>query len=491
MSKSRRIFIRLFQLAIFTLIVTHWWGNSGSPGATACACFAVIAGRETTTDGSVLVGHNEQDSGVCVLHFSRVPRRQFAPTDTVALRRGGRASQVDETLSYLWSQCPKQEYSDSFLNERGVIVVSDKCPTRENSYEELVARGEIRDGGIGLLLRRLVAERATTAREGVRIAGELVERYGYVQNGRTYIIADPREAWLFCTVGGPRWVAQRVPDDRVVVMPNIHIIRQVDLNDADNFQASPDLIDYAIHRGWYDPASGKPFDFRVAYRENRTDEIDPRRRHAHSLLLGREVSAEGPLPFGVKPKAKLSVASMAEILRDRSGEKHFSTPVTVEAAVFQLRQGMPTDIGCVYWRISCEPSTGVLIPWYCGITQTPEGYFPADPLEERLSPTYQFDPPEGTFQPNAKHVFWRLKRVQDTVYEDYDGRIADVRKRWRKIEERLLSEQSAVENEALRLWKRDPDAARAMLTRYGQEVSARVLAEAERIVNDAARVSTP
>ena len=61
------------------------------------------------------------------------------------------------------------------------------------------------------------------------IVAELVERFGYVHSGRTYVIADPREAWLFAVVRGRRWVARRVPDDRVVVLPNVHIIEEIDL----------------------------------------------------------------------------------------------------------------------------------------------------------------------------------------------------------------------------------------------------------------------
>ncbi len=62
-------------------------------------------------------------------------------------------------------------------------IASDGCPTREDSYDELVARGDITDGGIGYNLRRIVAQRARTAREGVKIAGELLDRFGYVDSG--------------------------------------------------------------------------------------------------------------------------------------------------------------------------------------------------------------------------------------------------------------------------------------------------------------------
>ena len=218
--------------------------------ARAWACYAVIVGRDASADGSVLVAHLEQNGGKRILNFRRIPRRQHAPGEQVALRRGGRLPQVDQTWAFLWSQNPGIEYSDGYLNEWGVAVVSDGCRTREDDYDTLVERGEIRDGGIGYMLRRLVAERARTAREGVQLAGQLVERFGYADSGRTYVIADPREGWLFSAVRGRRWVAQRAPDDMMVALPNVHIIAQIDLKDSDNFLASPDLISYAVRRGW-------------------------------------------------------------------------------------------------------------------------------------------------------------------------------------------------------------------------------------------------
>ena len=100
-------------------------------------------------------------------------------------------------------------FSDGHLNEHGVAITSDACGTREDDYETLVRRGEIRDGGIGYMLRRLVAQRARTAREGVELAGRLIERFGYVHSGRTYVIADPREAYIIETAGH-HWAVKRV-----------------------------------------------------------------------------------------------------------------------------------------------------------------------------------------------------------------------------------------------------------------------------------------
>ncbi len=195
-----------------------------TPPPPCPACFSIVVGKNASADGCVLVAHNEDDSPPQVVNHHKIPRRSHAPGEVVTLRNGGTLEQVPETWAYLWSEMPGPDFSDSYLNEWGVCVTSDNCPSRED-------RGELTDGGIGYMLRRLVAERARTAREGVQIAGELVERFGYVASGRTYVIADPQEGWLFCVVRGKHWLAHRVADGQVAMVANTFTVRKVDLSD--------------------------------------------------------------------------------------------------------------------------------------------------------------------------------------------------------------------------------------------------------------------
>src|SRR5437870_1069552 len=115
------------------------------------------------------------------------------------------------------------------------------------------------------MLRRLMVERSRTARQAVEVAGSLLNRFGYVDSGRTYVVADPNEAWLLAVVRGRQWVAQRVPDDAVVILPNVYITGIVNFKDRTNWIASPNLIEYAVRRGWFDPKAGKAFDFARVY----------------------------------------------------------------------------------------------------------------------------------------------------------------------------------------------------------------------------------
>ncbi len=436
------------------------------PAGRAWACYAIIVGREASTDGSVLMAHLEQNGGRRILNFRRVPRRQYAPGDEVELRRGGRLPQVGQTWAFLWSQNPGIEFSDGYLNEWGVAIVSDGCRTREDDYDTLVERGEIRDGGIGYMLRRLVAERARTARDGVLLAGQLVERFGYADSGRTYVIADPREGWLLSVVRGRRWVAQRVPDDMIVALPNVHIIAEVDLDDGEHFLASPDLISYALERGWYDPEAGQPFSFRRVYNHNRDDPPDPRRWRGRQLAAGCDASwppAEPP-PVGIRPKEKLTVEALARVLRFTGSPGTLSTPTTQEGAIFQLRADMPPAIGCIYWRTTAEPATSVFTPWYAGISHTPESYHRPVEVPTQLSLAYQFDPPAGTFDVDADSAWWRFKRLQDVVRADFDARHRVVHPAWEAFERKLLDIQPHIEARAAQLWDTDRQAAIDLLT---------------------------
>ena len=416
-------------------------------------CYGVIVGRKASVDGSVLLGHNEQNGGTRLVNLRKIPRLTHAKGSAVELHNGGTLPQVPETYSFLWSQNVGLPFSDGYLNEWGVAIVSDGCGTREGSTEGIA------DGGIGYMLRRLVAERATTAREGVQVAAGLVERFGYWASGRTYVIADPQEAWLMSVVRGQRWVAQRVPDDGVVLLPNVHIIDQIDLADTESFMGSPDIVDHAIEMGWYDPDSGRSFSFRRAYNAGRGR--DARQERGQFLVTGQRPGADvNPLPFAVQPEHPMTVADVISVLRDGD----LTHAATQEGAVLQLRSWFPPAIGCVYWRTSAEPRAGILVPWYVGIDVTPPSYYKPVDVRVQLSLEYQFEPPPGTFTPDSATAWWVFRDFQDRFYEDMSRAMEVVRPVWDAFEAQAYARQAEVDAEALRLYNENPDAARDLLT---------------------------
>jgi dipeptidase len=432
--------------------------------APATACYSVVVGRGASTSGAVLLGHNEQNGGTQYPNLRVIPPLSRDPGAEILLRSGGRLPEAPQTHGFIWSELPGKEFSDAYMNEWGVAVVSDGCPTREY-------RNDLTDGGIGYLLRRLVVQRARTAREGVHLAGQLVEQVGYSASGRTLVIAGPREAWLVSLVKGRHWVARRVPDDGVVLLPNVHIITEVDLADTLNYLGSPDVIDYAVERGWYDPDNGQPFSFRAAY--NTSDGIDARQRQGQRLILG--VSSpplvNGQLPFAIFPERRLGVEDVIAVLRYHGSSGALCSVNTQEGSVFELRADLPPAVGCVYWRAAAEPCTGFLVPWYAGITRTPPEYFRSVALPEVLTVAHHFSASEA----GTGAAWWISFRLQNAVNSAPAAARDSVRIVQSVFERALLDAQPATEAHALNLNASDPSAARDYLTRYSADVAARAL----------------
>jgi len=459
MDKSKVIYISFAAILAMGLFAS-----------SANGCYAVVVGKDASTDGAVLLGHNEQNYGQRYLNFRKVPRIEHRAGDMIRLRGGAEIPQVKDSYAFLWSENPGIAYSDGYLNEWGVAVVSDGCPDRAEELQKLEAQGQLVKGGIGYMLRRLVAERAKTARDGVRIAGELIERVGY-PSSRTLIIADSNEAWLLSMSRGKHWVAQRVPDDAVVLLPNVYVIDKVNLKDKTNFLGSPDIIEYARKKGWYNPAGGESFDFSKAYGQQQKRIMDERQWQGQCLVTGRNIKQEPDrkLPFSVQPARKLSVKDVISILRFHSGFSLCSNE-TQEAAVFQLRSNMPVDIGCIYWRCSAEPCSSILTPWYCGITETPQEYYKAVDVKENLTLECHFSESPEKFKPDAGKAWWVFKELQDKVTADYEGRIGIVRAGCDKYEAKVFEGQPAVENRAIELYRNNKPAVRRYLTGYSRAV---------------------
>jgi len=426
------------------------------------ACFCVVVGKNASADGSVLIGHNEQNGGARYLNFRRIPRIQHQPDAMITFRGGAQIPQVAETYSYLWSQNPGATFGDAYFNEFGVAVVSNACGDRN-------ARGSanVESGGATYLLRRLVAERAKTAREGVQIAGKIVEQIGY-GSSRSYTIADKNEAWMLALTNGKQWVAQRIKDDQVALLPNIYIIDVVDLNDKDHFMASDDLISYATEKGWYNPADGKPFSFCDAYSAPRRTKVDPRQWRAQSLVTGREVpeTPDRQLPFSIKSSKKMTIKDVATILRYHGGRGAICSPRTQEVGIFQLRADMPTEIGCVYWRTNAEPCSSALVPWYCGITETPPNYYHNVPVETQLTLEYQFGQAPALGDLDENHAWRPFQKIQDWVAQNHDERCPLVRLNFDQFEDTLFDAQERFDARTVNLYQNDKEQAIQMITRY-------------------------
>jgi dipeptidase len=353
-------------------------------------CFTVLVGKNASADGSVMIGHNEDDRGDIIVNLRKIPARDYGTPQRVNLGNGGTFETDGKTNGFLWIEATTQEFADSFINEHGVIITSDSCPSRET-------KEDYTDGGIGYMLRRIVAEKAKTAREAVKIAGDLVERYGYRASGRTYSILDQDEAWMLAVIRGKHWYAQRVPDNEVAVIPNHYTIRQIRPDDKDQFMGSRDIVEYARMNGWYDETKDGPFDFKKAFnRPSRRGLVSDGNTLRHwrglNLLCGHKWEISDDYPFSAKPEKKITAEDLMTVLRDhyegteydatdgyktgspnRTKFRTICTASTINAFVVSLNGKVPEPLSVSVWLALGKPDTTIFLPLYCGIESLPAG----------------------------------------------------------------------------------------------------------------------
>jgi len=462
---------------------------AGEPDCQTFDCFSILAGKNATADGSVILAHNE-DSGTELVNYYKVPARVHDAGNEIVFETGGRMPQTKKTFAYLWINLPVCAVCDSYMNENGVTIGSDGCPSREESPG-------LTDGGIVYWVRRSVAERAGTAREGVRIAGELIEQYGYASSGRTYLIADANEGWMLAAVNGRHWVAQRVPDDEVAVIPNHYTIQEINLKDTANFLGSQDLIEYAATRGWYNPATDGEFNFAKAY-SNPGSLVHPVNRYrmwrAVSLLSAQNYDINEPLPFSFKPAKKVVIQDIMIVLRDHcdgtefdksslhpTGSPYYNDgaicgPRTQYSFVAHLRGWLPREIAPVMWIAPFRPDVQVYTAWYPSITTVPGLYAKGD-WERALN--QHFDVKSKGPERGKAHAFRVFVSLADSVEKDFKKHISQVNKVWKPVELQLFKHQEQFEQKVIGIG--DQEERLKVITRHTSDKAVAICRKAEKI----------
>ena len=311
--------------------------------APVLACTTIVAGKNATVTGHVILGHNEDDRGNFKVLHAFVPRRTFACGTKIPAEKGrAEIPQIGETLGFYWAEVNggswNPSFADVFMNEKGVAVVSNNGRGKPNDDSS-----QLVDGGLAWVLRRAVAERATSARHAVDVITNLVSVWGYSAPGRIYTVADSDEAWIVeLSYGRRNFVARRVADDEVALIPNAYTIRTFLPDDV----LSPDMA-----------AKGAGFDFaREFQRENawKVPHSQDRMRNMVRIFTGKDWP-DDDYPFSVKPVAKVDVVLMEkalsthyegtpdEIPADEHGLRHDEgkiTPIcrsnTVGSSVFEF-----------------------------------------------------------------------------------------------------------------------------------------------------------
>ena len=469
-------------------------------------CTSIMVGKKASTDGSVMTSHTADchRSGSALLY---APAADHAPLAqrTLTKRREDNSGRMEQWAYDPTGSIPQVPHTFGYLNpvyacmnERQLAIGESTCTGRA----ELASKKGLIDCES---LQRLMLERAVTARDAIRLGGELLAQHGWCDEGEALTIADTNEVWMMEISGvgtdkiGAVWAAQRIPDDHVCVVANSFRIGEIDLKDPEHFMASPNVFDVAREAGYWDPNGRVPFRFYEAYNPTGRTEVASTRREwrvfdllAPSLKLRAN---QNVYPFSVKPDAPVAPEKVMSLFRDTYEGTEYDIcrqlMVTDEAGksvvspmanpfmpydmnkmlringhwsymferqlarwycmyvtVTQSRSWLPDAIGGVTWFGYGNPAMTTYAPLYAGITEVPEDY--------------QQDGRKTGF--SRRSAFWAFRRAATIAGHRWGDMRNDVAAVRDPMQEKFLAAQKGIQEEFAKLHESDPAKARAYLT---------------------------
>ena len=434
--------------------------------AAAYPCTSLIAGKNATVDGSVLVTY-AADSHTLFGELYHTPGGTHEPGEMRKIYEWDTGKYLGEI-----PQVPRTYTTIGNMNELGVTIAESTWGGRP----ELEDTTGIMDYGS---LIYVTLERAANAREALKIMTDLVAEYGYHSSGESFSIADPNEVWVMELIGkggkekGAVWVARRVPDDCISGHANFPRIHKFPLKDEETLY-SPDVIDFARKQGYY-KGKNEDFDFSAAYGEldgTATRGCDGRvwsyfNRYAKDMdkYLPWILDSEGEaMPLWVKPDEKLTVDGMRWMMRDHFegtpmdmtkdvgagpykvpyrwrpmtfevdgkeylNERAIATQQTGFSFVSQMNDAYPDAMKGILWFGTDDANTTVYVPMYCCLTEVP----------------YEFAHGNGDMLTLSwDSSFWVNNYVANQAYNRYNQMIDDIRRVQNAEEQTLDTEVKAL-----------------------------------------------
>jgi len=481
-----KLILLLFVLA--TLFIIKFSPlKTGNPEDERLECFLILAGKDTTSDGSVLLAHNNDLTGTEASLIEKYPRSKHKKGKFISFPSGLKIPGVVETYEWMVLRIYKgfAEGDAVAVNEFQVAIAGGLALGDERNEKAVKADPLIKKGLTGGV-RYIALQRSKTARECVELIGSLYTEYGVTYPSGVGI-ADPNEIWYIESGGGRSWAAIRIPDNAVWVQANGYRVGEIDFEDKERFLTSPGLKNFALEKGLWDPAEGNFHFARVFGRKKRT----PQNRFYNSRRIWRGMSLLAPslkldpdsqeLPLFVKPVEKIKIKKLFSILRDHyngteydiyseknsgTGERSIAVPRSVHTNVIQLRSWLPDDLGAVLWAGAGPVPFVIYVPYYFGINEIPKPFTTAG---------REYDPGSA---------FWTFRSLCDLVTPKFNKIAGQIIHEWNKFETDELKMQGKVEKEALELFKKSKKKGKKYLTHYTSDLAIRSLKKARDILKD-------
>ena len=424
----------------------------------AYGSYAIYVGKNLTTDGSVFIGGSGDEVSSHWLEI--VPAMDYPAGATMTVGVTAEAfmpgtlmqiPQVAHTLRHLTMNYSEYEgfpppLTNGGLNEHNVAARD----VWSDSRDELIAMTPNPQTGPQYSdLSRIVMQRATNAREAVRISGELIDRYGYsTYGGNSHMFADENEGWVLLDFAGGQglWIAQRLgPDDVRMSYPGYIGEIPLDFQQREDFMGSKNFISFAVEQGWFDPDAGKPFNVSEVYGDNPAqyprDEMEQELRDAAPIDLRRMMNA----------------------VRD----PRVSKDATGYGQVAQLRANSRPQMNLL-WVAPTGSVTAPFIPWRIGIQSVPAEFGKHRYLTKGEATRYVTR--DWQIQEATEFAGRTFKRLMYFTCDHPERFLPEVTETLTAFEDRLIREQDQVVATANTLYDAGKDELAAQyLTRYSEE----------------------
>ena len=374
------------------------------------SCTTILVGRKASNDGSTMIARTDDGhfdvKKLIVVNPKDQPKKYKSKISHVEI------DLPENPLGY--TSCPSVDPKDGIwaatgINEANVGITATETITSNPRvlaadppvvYKKAKTRKE-KDvpGGIGEEdIVVLVLPYIRSAREGVERLGRLLEEYGtYESNGIAF--NDEHEVWWMETIGGHHWMARRIPEDSVVIMPNQFGMDGFDLKDAFGKQeanlCSADLKEF-IRDNHLDLNQDGKF--------NPRDIFGSRYNTPRAWFMGRYLTPEshrwdGPdaeftpesdnIPWCLKPDRKVAAEDVKYMLsghyqgtpydpyinRDtgmRGMYRSIGINRTGVTSICQIRPDVPDAIKGIEWIIFGSTTFGAALPLYTNVSRIPD-----------------------------------------------------------------------------------------------------------------------
>ena len=441
MSISRAL-VGLTVVAIGVLVLL------AGPAECPAGCDTWVAMGNVTAPACTLLGKNsDRPTFGCqplVMHRGR-KWPAGAKIDLVRVK----IDQVGRTYTTLGSSPYWSWGYEEGINEHSVAIGNEAIWTKvltEQIASHKAGKGP-KLGPTGMDLVRLGLERGKTAREALGAIAAVVEKYGQFGSAsptrglsgayhNSFIIADPREAWILETTGG-HWVAKRITTGSTSISNAPSLGVDFDLTSAN-------LVTHAVAKGWWPANKATRFHFQHAYSNGTRKDgrvvtrVHARARASRRLLAEREESG------------KIDVRWMMHVARSPS----IGLNVTASGSVAVLPNN--NDELPVYWWCPAVPTYSCFVPFFIHGTGPPEIVTKAGTYgthDERPDKTGR-----DTFSP--KSYWWLFRDLSDKVRADRGTRAPMVRKAFDALEKEFEADLGDLVKKAVQL-RKDGQAARA------------------------------